>query len=194
MTHQSELALLVLHGTRILGFADTDRVAGRFGLDEHDVSEELLDHQARGWVTRSSFGGVGGWGLTEAGRVHDEHLLTKELDAAGARAQVEAAHADFLPLNDDVTRVCTAVQLVDGDDEVGSALDDLARAADGLATIERSVVDRLYRFAGYHQRFTHAVAQGRADRAWITGVDRDSAHRVWFELHEDLIATLGLSR
>ncbi|MDQ1594975.1 MAG: hypothetical protein QOH40_1531, partial [Arthrobacter pascens] len=24
--------------------------------------------------------------------------------------------------------------------------------------------------------------------------DRDSFHRIWFELHEDLIATLGLRR
>ena len=30
--------------------------------------------------------------------------------------------------------------------------------------------------------------------AWITGMDRDSCHRVWFELHEDLIATPGLVR
>ena len=29
---------------------------------------------------------------------------------------------------------------------------------------------------------------------WVDRTDIDSCHRVWFELHEDLIATLGLSR
>src|SRR5690606_18217145 len=37
-------------------------------------------------------------------------------------------------------------------------------------------------------------ARASADPAWITAADRESCHHVWFELHEDLIATLGLSR
>ena len=53
----------------------------------------------------------------------------------------------------------------------------------------------LDRFRGYDDRFP--VAQRRAvagDRSALTGVDHASCHAVWFELHEDLIATLGRSR
>ena len=39
-----------------------------------------------------------------------------------------------------------------------------------------------------------AVTAARTDPAWITATERDSGHRVWFEFHEDLIATLGLTR
>ncbi|WP_245966848.1 hypothetical protein [Sphaerisporangium album] len=40
------------------------------------------------------------------------------------------------------------------------------------------------------------VAEERVTRftAALAGARVDSCHRVWFELHEDLIATLGLDR
>ena len=30
--------------------------------------------------------------------------------------------------------------------------------------------------------------------AWVDGVGVDSCHTVWMQLHEDLLATLGLDR
>jgi hypothetical protein len=47
----------------------------------------------------------------------------------------------------------------------------------------------LPRFQGYDARFSAALARGDVDRS-----DVDSCHRVWFELHEDLLATLNLRR
>ncbi|GEK21750.1 hypothetical protein CXY01_22700 [Cellulomonas xylanilytica] len=32
------------------------------------------------------------------------------------------------------------------------------------------------------------------DGGWVDRTDVDSCHRVWFELHEDLVATLGIDR
>lgn len=32
------------------------------------------------------------------------------------------------------------------------------------------------------------------ERGWVDRTDVDSCHRVRFELHEDLVATLGLQR
>jgi hypothetical protein len=194
MTHDSDPALLVLHGVRILGFAGADRVAARFGLGDHDVSEQLLDDQARGWVTWSSFGDDGGWALTEAGRRQNEGMLADELDEADARSEVRHAHGVFVPFNDAVSRACTAWQLAHDPASAGATIAGLQPAADGLASIEQRLVTRLARFAGYHARFASALDQAQSDPGWITGVDRDSAHRVWFELHEDLIATLGLRR
>lgn len=199
MTHWTASDLQVLHGVRVLGFAEAHRVADRVGLDLDVVSAELLDAQARGDVSWSSFAGVGGWSLTEAGREHGEQRLAVELDAAGARPDVTAAYDDFLPLNDLVARACTAWQLAElgvGGEPVSlsSVLERLHLAADELMILEERLVRYLTRFAGYHARFATAVESAAADPGWITGTDRDSCHTVWFQLHEDLIATLGLRR
>ncbi len=194
MSHASDEALLVLHAVRTLGYADVPRIAVRLARGEHDVSEHLLDAQAHGWVTWSSHDGDGGWSLTEAGKARGERLLAEELDGIGARPAVEEAHRAFLPLNGLVAAACTAWQLADDTSEADSTIAALQPAADGLAPIEGLLVDHLERFRGYHERFTAALTRARTDPGWITGVERDSAHRVWFELHEDLIATLGLSR
>jgi len=191
--------LLALHAVRVLGYATTQAVSARTGLDENEVGELLLDAEAVGQVVRTRFADDGGWSLTEAGKAHGERLLAAELDVSGARALVRAELDAFGPLNELVAGACTRWQLT----ELGLAeppasleqvLTDLARAADGLAGIEARLTAGLARFGGYHERFAAAVARARQEAAWISGTDRDSAHRVWFELHEDLLATLGVQR
>ncbi|MFF1917352.1 transcriptional regulator [Streptomyces sp. NPDC058239] len=190
---------MVLHAVRTMGYADTARIAARLGVTEDEAREYLLDPQAQGWMTFSSFAGDGGWSLTESGKAHGERLLAAELDEAGARAAVEKVHQDFLPLNDVMTAACTAWQLAEmGIDDQTVSLAQTITALEGpaaaLAGLEGRLTAHLDRFSGYQQRFTEALTRAHADPAWITGTDRDSCHRVWFELHEDLIATLGLTR
>jgi hypothetical protein len=190
MAHPSPTDLLALHAVRLKGFADTDAVAARFDLDKHQTHEDLLDAQALGRVTRSSFADLTAWSLTEAGRRHNEAQLRDELDRAGARDAVDAAHEAFLPLNGRATQVLTAWQL----DRRAGAFGELADLAEALRPLERDLAQRLTRFAGYHRRFVTALDRAHDDPQWITGIDVDSCHRVWFELHEDLIATLGVTR
>lgn len=199
MSSPSTPDLLALHAVRVLGYATTQQVSARFGLDEGVAEELLLDAQASGWVTWDRFADSGGWSLTEAGKGHGERLLTGELDSTAARAVVERELDGFGPLNDLVAGACTRWQLTElgiaqPPTPLASVLGDLTRAADGLAALEARLTAALARFAGYHRRFTAALARAHDDHAWITGTDRDSAHRVWFELHEDLLATLGRSR
>jgi hypothetical protein len=53
----------------------------------------------------------------------------------------------------------------------------------------------LDRFGGYAGRLGDAVAKVRAgDVDWFTKPMIASYHTVWFELHEDLLATLGIER
>ncbi|MCW6007054.1 transcriptional regulator [Micromonospora sp. CPCC 205371] len=190
MTHASPTGLLVLHGVRLKGHAETGAVAARFGLDTHDTNEYLLDAQAHGWVTKSSFADLTGWSLTGTGRQRNESQLREELDSVGARAAVDAVHEEFLPFNARAARLFTAAQL-DRPDDVHSQLADVA---DALRLLEGRLAAHLTRFAGYHARFAGALAQAIDHPVWITGIEVDSCHRVWFELHEDLIATLGISR
>lgn len=199
MNRTTPADVLVLHAARTLGYATAARLADRVGLSEAETIEHLLDAQAHGWVTRSAFAGDDGWSLTEPGKQRGERLLAAELDAAGARTAVAAVHDDFLPVNDVVGAACTAWQLAEmgiGEQPVTltatiTALEEPARV---LAALEARLTRHLARFAGYHRRFAAALDHAATEPAWITGIDRDSCHRVWFELHEDLIATLGLTR
>ncbi len=188
--HPSPTDLLSLHAVRLKGFADTAAVAARFGLDAAQTGEELLDAEAYGWVTRSAFAGLAGWSLTEAGRRRDEAWLSEELDRVGARATVVAVHDAFVPLNEQATSAFTAWQL----GTAGQLPGGFAAFADALDPLEQRLTAQLARFGGYHRRFAAALARAESDPAWITGMEVDSCHRVWFELHEDLIASLGVSR
>ncbi|MFI5915106.1 transcriptional regulator [Dactylosporangium sp. NPDC051541] len=181
--------LLVLHAVRLKGFADVEVIAGRFGLDRAETGEQLLDAEAYGLVSRSEFAGLAGWSLTERGRARNEALLSEELDRAGARSTVAAVHDRFLPLNAEASRAFTAWQL-----ETDRSTDTFLRLAGELRALEGELAPRLDRFGGYHARFDAALRNAARDPAWITGINVDSCHKVWFELHEDLIATLGITR
>lgn len=191
--------LEVLHALRVRGVADPDQVAVRAGLTRPDATAVLLDAQAAGLAARVPFAGPEDWSLTERGKAHGERLLAAQLDALGLRPMVEDVVDAFGPWNHLVVDACTRWQLADLSvtrtratlPEVLRALD---RAADGLASIEGRLSPQLPRFSGYHARFTAAVERARDDPSWVAAMDRDSAHRVWFEMHEDLLATLARAR
>lgn len=199
MNATSSPDLLVLHAVRVLGYASTDRVIHRAGLEEGAARALLLHARDAGQLTWTQFADEGGWSLTEAGKTHGERLLAAELGATGARDVVQDVLDGFGPLNDLVAGACTRWQLTEmglsePPADLEQVLADLACAADGLVGIEARLNAGLARFAGYHHRFTAAVQRSHQDTAWISGTDRNSAHRVWFELHEDLLATLGRPR
>lgn len=52
----SDDVTLTLHAVRLLGFADSQRVAYRFRQGVEEVRERLLDVEAVGWVSHSEFG------------------------------------------------------------------------------------------------------------------------------------------
>ena len=66
-----------------------------------------------------------------------------------------------------------------------------AVAVEVLGQLER-VLDR---FRIHLPRLRFALERVQAgDTQWFTGASIESFHTVWFELHEDLLATLGLDR
>lgn len=207
MPHESAAEDLALHGLRVLGYAEAPRIAVRYGLDRGDVQEYLLDHQARGWVRRTSSGGSSGWSLTDAGRAENERRLGAELAVAGARDEVVAAHQQFLPLNDRLGTACTNWQIrpapgepLAANDHTDPRWDDrvlgtLASLGSSLRRLCEPLAGRLNRFGGYAGLYGAAVAKAQAGQyAWIDAPDRDSCHLVWIQFHEDLLATLGLDR
>ncbi|MFF0344543.1 transcriptional regulator [Kribbella sp. NPDC004875] len=197
--------LLVLHAVRLLGFADEPQIAQRFDLPHPKVADALRTAEAHGWVTHSSFAGTSGWSLTDTGRTENERLLTTEL-GEGANP-VRQVYDDFLPLNALLQQACTDWQLRpsttdplapnDHSDPAWDAgvLHELAVLDRALGPITARLVAVLPRFRDYDTRFSAALKRVTAgEPAYVDRSDVDSCHRVWFELHEDLLATLGLHR
>jgi len=205
--HRSTTELLTLHAVRLKGMADDGEVAARFALDRSESDELLLDFEAYGWVTRVDFAGTGGWTLTTAGRREDERRLADELAAAGAAEPVHDAYRSFLPFNGRLLKACTEWQLrPTPDDALGPndhsdivwdqhVLAELADLGDELVDVAAGLSGRLDRFAGYDQRYGAALTRAvNGEPAWVTRPRVDSCHTVWMELHEDLLATLGIDR
>jgi hypothetical protein len=203
--HRSEPRFLVLHGLRLKGFADTASLAERAGLDPGGTEDLLRSLTADGLVrvheTRPA-----PWSLTPEGRAEHGRLVTEELESAGAKAVVDDAFRRFLAINTELLAVCTAWQLrPDGEAQV---VNDHSDPAYDRGVVERlSAVDRdvqpitgdlraaLERYGDYGTRLATAlerVVAGQQD--WFTKPMIDSYHTVWFELHEDLLSTLGIKR
>ena len=207
MGHASPPELVVLHGVRVSGMADIGRLAGRTGLDRAEVHEQLLDDESRGWVRRVAFADLSGWTLTESGRAEGERRLAEELDRTGSRPVVDRAHTTFARLNERFLGTLTRWQIRPQpwdamaandhadhrwDDRV---LDELGAYGRRLAPVCAELTAELERFAGYGDRYAGALTRvARGERAWVDGTGIDSCHTVWIELHEDLLATLGLER
>ena len=197
--------LLVLHTLRLTGVAGPEVLAGRLGSSVEVLQPVLAHHAERGLVTHHR-GGLPGWSLTVAGRARGEELLAEELVALSARGVAEACYERFVALNGQVLRACTDWQVVAGSDPL--TLNEHADAAydrevlDRLCVLHGAAVElleeltsALARFGGYRGRLSNALARAREGGVdWVTRPVIDSYHTVWFELHEDLLATLGRTR
>jgi hypothetical protein len=175
---------LALHELRVKGYVDRDDAA-------------FKELEAEGLARRRA----PGWTLTPEGRQAHAEAARAELEG-DARAEVDAAYRRFLALNPSLLQVCTDWQLragaVNDHTDDGYDADVVARLAE-LHTEALPVLDQLAgaldRFAGYAPRLQNALDRVRAgDDDWFTRPVLDSYHAVWFELHEDLLATLGLQR
>ncbi|MFI5529448.1 transcriptional regulator [Kitasatospora sp. NPDC051853] len=202
--HAPDAALLVLHALRCAGSVSVARLGAITGLDESDAEFELIDLGAGGLVSRLS-GGMPVWSLTDAGRAADAERIAGELDSARARERVTAAYERFMVLNPELLDLCTAWQLrpVDGvmsvneHDDPGYDSRVLARFADldrRAAPVCAELSAALPRFGRYPVRLADALGRAAAGELAYVADDTASYHVVWAELHEDLLATLGLER
>jgi hypothetical protein len=196
--------LLVLHTLRCIGFAELSRVADAAGLSESDAESHLIDLAVDGLVTRTP-PPFAGWGLTDAGRAEDARRITGELDAADCRAAVTAAYKNFMVLNPELLDLCSAWQMrpVDGlpapNDHADPTYD--ARVLDRITQLDHrldpvcaELSARLPRFRRYRVRLTTALDRARGGDLDQVADGTTSYHAVWFQLHEDLLATLGIPR
>lgn len=202
MADQSDSRLLVLHGLRLKGFAEPDDIAALVGLEPGDVIAQLERLNADELVIYRE-GRLTGWALTSSGRKAQEQGLQAELRGCGARDAVFDAYKRFLDLNNDLLAVCTAWQMKDEatindhadvayDQSVIDELHALHAKAEPIISDLEATLDR---YRGYRGRLEASLTKLRnGEPEWFTKPLIDSYHTVWFQLHEDLLNTLGIER
>lgn len=205
MSHASDPRFAVLHSLRLKGFADIDAIAEQTGLYPSQVRNFLEHLQVAEHVLHRE-GRVSGWTLTPTGRRRHAELIGAELDGMASRAAVESVYRRFVPLNKELLAVCAAWQTRGTEEE--PALNDhkdfaydasvvrrLKAVDDQVQPLCRELAKTLGRFATYGPRMGLALSRvQQGDHDWFTKPMIDSYHTVWFELHEDLLTTLGLER
>jgi hypothetical protein len=201
MPPASDVRFLVLHGLRLKGFGEAPGIADVVGLDAATVEEHLAKLQAEDLVLRRD-GRLAGWSLTAAGRAEQQRLAADDAASAGATEAIRAAYERFLALNKELLGVCTDWQVKDeapndhADAEYDAAVLDRLRAIDdALAPVLDSLTEARERYRTYAPRFAAALRKlSSGEREWFTKPLIDSYHTIWFELHEDLLGTLGIER
>ena len=204
MASRSDPRLLVLHGLRLKGQAGATAVAESSGIATAEVEAWLERLAAEGLVVHRQT--PEGWSLTPAGRAEHSRLVGREIDAAGVRPTVEAGYQRFRALNGAVLDACSRWQVreIAGTAVVNDHRDPDydARVVGDLASLHNRVeplcdelAGALERYRPYGDQLSRAVANVEAgERDWFTKPRLASYHTVWFELHEDLLTTLGLDR
>ncbi len=208
MAFRSDPAFLALHVLRVRGVTPTAEIAEVTGIDLDAVAALMDDHRAHDFVILRE-GSLAGWALTRFGRDEDAQLARHEVEVAHANSAIDAAYHEFLKLNPLLLRLCTDWQLLPPADNStppelnrhddpaydAEVLTRLAKVDSAAQPICTALGDALARFGNYGPRLAAARARVEAgEHDWMTKPMMDSYHSVWFELHEDLLATLGIER
>lgn len=144
--------------------------------------------------------------LTPPGRTELTALLAREpID----RAALATLYDAFLVIDTSLKARVTAWQLqapgrhADGggagalgvDGASAAALGAVRAAAADATAMARRLAAVVPRYAGYLRRLTAAAdALAAGDVRFVASPRVDSLHQVWFELHQDLLVTLGRQR
>ena len=141
--------------------------------------------------------------LLGEGRVEAERLVAAEIEESGLRSPIQGLYESFRELDPELKQACTNFQVKqdqtlndhtdpDYDAAVIARLADINRRVQPILADLTSALDR---FGHYGPRLDFALEQVmRGEINWFTKPSLDSYHEVWFELHEDLLVTLGIDR
>ena len=205
MSYQSESSLLILHTLRIRGFVQSSEIVVSTGLKLEEV-ENCLDLFRENSLVSYREGRIEGWMLTQEGREKSQQLVSSELESSGFKEEINSSYQRFLSINQKFLSLCTDWQLrtVEGEQEINDHSDEaydeeviarLVNIDDEIQPVCQSLATSLNRFEGYSNRFSEALHKVQNNEPeWFTKPMIDSYHTIWFELHENLLSTLGIER
>ncbi len=207
MAHRSDPELLVALALRLKGFGEVSTIASVHGLGVDETGVILSRMAEAEKCVMRQVEAVEKYVLTPAGREQGQAALARELEVVDARGAMEAMYEKFLQLNPEMLQLCTDWQVINdgsGEQELNdhsdsdydsNVLDRLVVLDQRIADVLQPLIDVLPRFDNYPSRFTSALKKVLSgDLDWLTKPIMSSYHTVWFELHEDLLATLGIDR
>ncbi|OBK23596.1 winged helix DNA-binding protein [Mycobacterium asiaticum] len=188
--------LCVLQAVRLKGRVRLTDLAATLAADETAVAERVRQLAAAGLLVEGPTVRI-----TAEGRARLAELLTAERQGADA-VVLATAYDEFHPVNADFKALVTDWQLRDGQP---NSHEDAAYDAAVLARLDAvhqrvlpiiaTVTAQLPRLAGYPTKLSAALDKVKGgETTWLTRPLIDSYHTVWFELHEELILAVGLTR
>ncbi|OBG26845.1 hypothetical protein [Mycobacterium sp. E3198] len=188
--------LAVLQAVRLKGRVRPTELAATLGRDPGDVADVVERLTAAGLLVDDA-----ALRISPGGRARLEALLAEERRGLDSGAMA-AAYADFRPVNTEFKSLVTDWQVKGG---APNAHDDAEYDAAVLARLDRvharvvpiieAAAAQLPRLGAYATKLLAALDNIKAgDTAWLSRPLIDSYHTVWFELHEELIGAVGLTR
>jgi DNA-binding MarR family transcriptional regulator len=188
--------LSVLQAVRLKGRVTPADLAKTLRTDDTDVAETVGRLAADGLLVAGPT-----LRITPEGRSQLAELLAAERRDADA-ATLADAYDKFRSINAEFKALVTAWQLKDGqpnnhedadyDAAVLARLDGVHQRA---ISIVATVTAQLPRLSSYPAKLSAALDRVKSGEiSWLTRPLIDSYHTVWFELHEELILAVGLTR
>jgi hypothetical protein len=188
---------------RVQGLSSPSRAAVASG-SEPEATAARLEAAAKEGLVAERTGRVGGFTLTPEGATRLDGLLAAE----GLRADpgLTDGYERFLMLNERVLRVCSDWQVrrehgIESPNDHSdpsyddSVIDRLCELHERAKTVVDMLAARAPRYGVYRSRLDDcAMRLQNGDRTAFTAPLAESYHTVWFELHQDLLLTLGLER
>jgi hypothetical protein len=188
--------LSVLQAVRLKGRVTPTDLAKTLRANDTDVTETVGRLAADGLLVAGAT-----LRITPEGRAQLAELLAAERRDADPTT-LAAAYDEFRSINTEFKAVVTAWQLKDGQPNTHEDADyDAAVLArlDGVhqrvISIVAKVTAQLPRLSSYPAKLNAALDRVKSGEIpWLTRPLIDSYHTVWFELHEELILAVGLTR
>jgi hypothetical protein len=191
--------LAVLQAVRLKGRVKPADLAATLGKDLAEMSRTVEQLAASGLLVEDTT-----LRISPGGRARLDELLADERKAVDAAA-LGAAYHDFGSVNTDFKVLVTDWQLIGGPggqpnthedaDYDNAVLVGLEQVHERVLPIIAAATAQLPRLGAYSVKLRTALAKVKAGEiAWLTRPLIDSYHTVWFELHEELIQALGMTR
>ena len=201
MPHESPPDLRVLLGLRVAGLVETDDLAELTGLSDVDAMRALEGALEHHQVVRVERGVTSGWQLADEAEAELRSRARADLDASGARAQVDRLAERHVGLDDQVLEVVRHWSWVDGGPTPNGHADERYdhKVVQSLIDVHQDVAELCAELSGLLSRYEpygrhlhgaveHVVA-GRAD--WFDGDRVRSYARVSGWLRDDLLVSTG---
>ncbi len=191
--------LAVLQGVRLKGRVSRADLAATLDADPGAIDPIVEQLTAAGLLTEGAT-----LQITSSGGDRLATLLTAERAGIDTGAMLAAYNA-FRAVNADFKRLVTDWQLKGGPGGVPNSHDDAEYDAAVLGRLDEvharsmpiieAAAAQVPRLNAYAAKLAAALGKVKAgETAWLTRPLIDSYHTVWFELHEELIIAVGLTR